>query len=88
MSLTRDWWLPRLTVRTALLLPASWLFRLAVAIRTQLYRLGAFGSIRLPVPVIIVGNLTVGGSGKTPLVIALVRKLKEAGHHPGVISRG
>ena len=88
MSLTRDWWLPRLTARTAVLVPASWLFRLAVALRMMLYRLGLLRSTRLPVPVIIVGNLTVGGSGKTPLVIAMVRKLKEAGHRPGVISRG
>ncbi len=88
MSLTRDWWLPRRTARTALLLPASWLFRLVVVLRMMLYRLGLLRSMRLSVPVIIVGNLTVGGSGKTPLVIALVRKLKEAGHRPGVISRG
>lgn len=88
MSLTRDWWLPRLTARTALLLPVSWLFRLAVAIRSLLYRLGLLRPAWLPVPVVIVGNLTVGGSGKTPLVIALARQLRDAGHRPGVISRG
>jgi tetraacyldisaccharide 4'-kinase len=43
---------------------------------------------RLPVPVIVVGNLTVGGSGKTPLVLWLVERLREAGWRPGIISRG
>ncbi|MGC9456532.1 MAG: tetraacyldisaccharide 4'-kinase [Halothiobacillaceae bacterium] len=43
---------------------------------------------RLPVPVIVVGNLTVGGAGKSPLVMALVERLRAAGHKPGVISRG
>jgi len=44
--------------------------------------------LHAPVPIIIVGNITVGGTGKTPLVIALVKKLLEAGYSPGVISRG
>ena len=87
-SLVRDWWLPQLTIRTALLLPAGWLFRLAVALRRGLYRCGVLRSIRLSAPVVVVGNLTVGGSGKTPLVIALVRRLQEHGYRPGVISRG
>ena len=88
MSLTRDWWLPRLTIRTALLIPASWLFRLAVALRRMLYRTAVFDSVSLPVPVVVVGNLTVGGSGKTPLVIALVSAMRARGYSPGVISRG
>lgn len=88
MSLTRDWWQPRLTARTALLLPVSWLFRLAAALRRALYRCHALTAHRLAVPVIVVGNLTLGGSGKTPLVIALVRQLAAQGYRPGVISRG
>ena len=52
------------------------------------YRLGLRKPHRLPVPVIVVGNLTVGGSGKTPLVLALVDALRARGWNPGVISRG
>jgi tetraacyldisaccharide 4'-kinase len=57
-------------------------------LRRGLYRRGWLASVRLPVPVLVVGNLTVGGSGKTPLVIWLVDSLRQAGWHPGVISRG
>ena len=84
----RDWWQRSLTPRTALLLPLSWLFGLLAATRRALYRTGLYQAQRLPVPVVVVGNLTVGGSGKTPLVIALARALAQRGWHPGVISRG
>jgi hypothetical protein len=53
-----------------------------------LYRCGVVRTQRLPVPVIVVGNLIVGGSGKTPLVLWLVEALREAGWQPGIISRG
>ncbi len=59
-----------------------------VALRRGLYRMGWLRCQRLPVPVIVIGNLTVGGSGKTPLTMALVEYLREAGFHPGVVSRG
>lgn len=52
------------------------------------HRLGWRRADRLPVPVLVVGNLTVGGSGKTPLVIALIGLLRERGWRPGVVSRG
>jgi tetraacyldisaccharide 4'-kinase len=71
-----------------LLLPLSWLFRLLSGLRRAAYRLGWLKQTRLPVPVIVVGNITAGGSGKTPLVIWLARVLREAGWRPGVISRG
>lgn len=73
---------------TGLLLPLAWLFCLLVALRRLLYRLGVLPSHRLPVPVIVVGNISVGGTGKTPLVIALVELLRAQGWRPGVISRG
>lgn len=84
----RDWWQPTLSLRAALLLPLSWLFGAMAALRRGLYRAGLLESERLPVPVLVVGNLTVGGAGKTPLTIALAQALAARGHHPGVISRG
>ena len=71
-----------------LLLPLSLLFRLLTALRRALYRAGILQSTRLPVPVIVVGNIFIGGTGKTPLVIWLVEALRRAGLTPGVISRG
>jgi len=59
-----------------------------VRIRRWAYRRGILKTYQAPVPVIIVGNLTVGGTGKTPAVIWLVNRLKQAGYHPGIISRG
>ncbi|MCL4720748.1 MAG: tetraacyldisaccharide 4'-kinase, partial [Gammaproteobacteria bacterium] len=70
------------------LLPLAALFGLAVAVRRRLYRAGALAVRRLPVPVIVVGNITVGGTGKTPVVEWLVRLCLEAGYRPGVVSRG
>ncbi|MEO6697563.1 MAG: tetraacyldisaccharide 4'-kinase [Gammaproteobacteria bacterium] len=71
-----------------LLLPLSWLFCAVVALRRYAYRTGLLPSYRLSAPVIVVGNITVGGSGKTPLVLWLVEFLREAGYKPGIISRG
>ncbi len=67
---------------------SSLLFRAAVALRRALYRRGILRTVRLPVPVVVVGNITVGGSGKTPLVAALARALAQRGHRPGIVSRG
>jgi tetraacyldisaccharide 4'-kinase len=71
-----------------LLLPISWLFSIVVTLRRFLYKVGFFRSYRLNVPVVIVGNINVGGAGKTPLVIWLAEQLKQAGYKPGIISRG
>ncbi|MDF0534281.1 tetraacyldisaccharide 4'-kinase [Shewanella sp. A32] len=71
-----------------LLWPLSWLFALISGLRRLAFRLGIKQQQLLPVPVILVGNITVGGSGKTPVVIYLIELLRRQGYRPGVISRG
>ncbi len=66
----------------------SILFGLVAALRRVLYRAGLLRAIRLPVPVIVVGNISVGGTGKTPLVLWLADFLRQQGYHPGIVSRG
>ncbi|HSV36628.1 MAG TPA: tetraacyldisaccharide 4'-kinase [Ramlibacter sp.] len=68
--------------------PVSVLFGALAALRRAAYRAGIFESHRLPVPVIVVGNVIVGGSGKTPVVQAVVEHLQARGLRPGVVSRG
>jgi tetraacyldisaccharide 4'-kinase len=82
------WYSRRTTLFAALLLPLSLFYRAAVALRRVGYRAGLLGSVRLPVPVVVVGNITVGGTGKTPLVAALALALAQRGFHPGIVSRG
>ncbi|MCL2076126.1 MAG: tetraacyldisaccharide 4'-kinase [Betaproteobacteria bacterium] len=82
------WHTPRLSPALLPLLPFAAIFAAIVFLRRLCYRVGLTGTKRLPVPVIIIGNLTVGGTGKTPLVLALAEALREKGLHPGIISRG
>ncbi|MCK5870959.1 tetraacyldisaccharide 4'-kinase [Methylococcaceae bacterium CS1] len=70
------------------IMPFSFIFTDVAKFRRWMYKKGFKSVEKLPVPVIIVGNITLGGTGKTPLVIYLVEKLKAAGFKPGVISRG
>ena len=71
-----------------LLRPVSWLYALVTGVRRQLYRSGILASQRVDVPVIVIGNITVGGTGKTPLVLALVQHLQISGWRCGIVSRG
>ena len=70
-----------------LLLPLSWLF-VAIASARRRYLQSRHQGQAFKAPVIIVGNISVGGSGKTPLILALVSALKQRGFKPGVVSRG
>ena len=71
-----------------LLLPLSWLFASVVAVRRAMYRKGWFESFRVPRPVIVVGNITVGGTGKTPMTIWLAEQLQARGLRVGIVLRG
>lgn len=71
-----------------LLVPLTPLYRGAVNARLAAYRRGWIKTSKLQVPVVSVGNLTFGGTGKTPMVIALVRDLVRRGRHPAVLTRG
>jgi tetraacyldisaccharide 4'-kinase len=82
----RHWY--RTTAVSLALWPLSLLYCLMAALRRFLYRAGVLATHRVGAPVIVVGNITVGGSGKTPLVIWLARFLAERGYRPGIVTRG
>lgn len=71
-----------------LLTPLAALYGLLAALSRARYRLGLSRPVRLPVPVLVVGNLVAGGAGKTPTTIALVQLMRECGYTPGIVSRG
>lgn len=83
---TEFWY--RDSVAAALLSPLAYLFSGVVWLRRTVYKRGIKSAHTLPVPVVVVGNITLGGTGKTPLVIWLANTLKKAGYKPGIISRG
>ncbi|MDP2693546.1 MAG: tetraacyldisaccharide 4'-kinase [Gallionella sp.] len=78
----------RITPLHLILFPVSLLFRLLVALRRTLYRGRILSSYKLAVPVIVVGNISIGGTGKTPLTLALAQQLIDRGWHPLIVSRG
>jgi tetraacyldisaccharide 4'-kinase len=87
-ALARLWYATPPSRAAKLLVPLSWMFGAASALRRRAYRAGLLRRVRIGVPVVVVGNVTAGGAGKTPLVAALVRELVARGRHPGIVSRG
>ncbi|MDG2087232.1 MAG: tetraacyldisaccharide 4'-kinase [Arenicellaceae bacterium] len=71
-----------------LLVPISYLYRAIFELRKYLYKVGIFKVYRVKIPVVVVGNLSVGGTGKTPLVIALAKQLGNMGYSVGIVTRG
>ena len=86
--LVDTWYRHNRTPLARALWPLSIVFGAIVALRRALYRNGTLHVHRLRVPVVVVGNITAGGAGKTPLVLALAAALREHGRSPGIVSRG
>lgn len=84
--LERHW--QRRTAVSRMLFPLSWIFGALAAIRRKLYRAGILRAISLPAPVAVVGNITAGGAGKTPLIVHFAETLRRQGWRPGIVSRG
>lgn len=87
-GINRLWYEPSWRRAAWLLAPLAGLFALIAALRRVAYRVRVLRSRHPGVPVVVVGNLTVGGSGKTPLVIWLAQQLSQRGRRVGIISRG
>ncbi len=83
-----NFWFKHNDWRSLALAPLAWLWCWLARRRVQAYRAGRRKAQRLPVPVIAIGNVTVGGTGKTPLTLWLARRLLEQGYKPAILSRG
>lgn len=83
--LQRSWYGPR---PIWFFIPLSWLFAFLSALRRACFRIGIFYTASLPVPVIVVGNISVGGTGKTPFIVWLAEQLRQQGCRPGIVTRG
>lgn len=82
------WYVPHSTWKSRLLEPLSYVYRLGVFLHRFMFRIGLQKIHFFPVPIIVVGNITVGGTGKTPCVESLVLALQQSGWRPGVVLRG
>src|SRR5690606_33169409 len=84
----RAWYATKVRPILWLLLPLHSLFVVVSGCRRWLYQRGWLKRHSAPVPLVVVGNINVGGSGKTPVTLAIVAQLKQQGWQPGIISRG
>lgn len=82
------WYSKKLKLGNYLLLPFAWVFAVIICLRRTCYQINLFKVFACPLPIIVVGNVTVGGTGKTPFVIWLAAQLKAAGESPAIITRG
>lgn len=87
-KLIQSWYQEKLRWWNYLLVPFTVIFAGIVLVRRTLYRVGLLQQVKNNVPVIVVGNISVGGVGKTPLVVFLAQLLKKQGFRPGIVSRG
>ena len=83
-----DYYWDSINFVSIILLPLAGFYCLISGARKRLYKIGVLTSYKAPLPVIVIGNINVGGTGKTPLIIELVKQLQARGRKPGVISRG
>lgn len=88
MSLSRPAFWSKRSLPGFLLWPVSLIFSFIVFLRRTVYRAGVLSSWRSPVPVVVIGNITVGGAGKTPLVIAFSELLTKREYRIGIVTRG
>ena len=88
MLIAPYFWYKTNSFLSSILRPFSFLYRIIIGVRRCLYAIGIKKIKKFSVPIVVVGNITVGGSGKTPMVIWLANKLKKKGFYPGLVSRG
>src|SRR5262245_55796970 len=84
--LQRLWYGP--AWRSLPLWPLAAVFRVVLAVRSAMFRLGLFRTAHPGIPVVVVGNLTIGGTGKTPVAAWVAQQLERRGHKVGVVLRG
>ena len=88
MQRRQGWWLWSMNPLSILLMPLSLIYHMVASMRRLGYRTGLFRSRQLPVTTLVVGNITLGGNGKTPIVVALYQLLQDKGYNAAIITRG